>query len=344
MIDDSSNKATPRCSNLYVLGGRQRRLLLKKEEEWNLYEAAIILEIDLESGSVKTLVEYKTPLEASAGENSSSVFKSGTLIGDRLYACTSTELLVFQLPQFQVVKYISIPCFNDVHHVAPGSDGSLLVANTGLDMVVKLTAEGDVLRYWNVLGEDPWSLFSSERDYRKVDSTKPHRSHPNFVFELEGEIWVTRFRQRDAICLSDPHKRIEIAIESPHDGLVTEDRIYFTTVDGRVVIVDRNSLRIEMVVDLKEIDGQGCILGWCRGILPLDDRCCWIGFTRVRKTQLHENVLWVKKLLHDGVTERPTHITLYDLVDRKSLREINLETHGMNVVFSMFPANCSPGN
>ena len=343
MIGSSLNKATPCGSNLYVLGGRQRRLLLKKEEEWNLYEAAIILEVDLENGSVKTLVEYKAPIEASAGENSSSVFKTGTLIGNKLYACTSTELLVFQLPEFQIVKYISIPCFNDVHHVTPDRDGNLLVANTGLDMVVKLTAEGDALRYWNVLGEDPWSVFSPEKDYRKVDSTKPHRSHPNFVFELNGEVWVTRFRQRDAICLSDPHKRIEIAIESPHDGLVMGDRIYFTTVDGQVVIVDRRSLRTETVVDLKEIDGHGCILGWCRGILPLDDRHCWIGFTRVRKTQLHENVLWVRKLLRDGVTERPSHITLYDLVDRKPLREINLETHGMNVVFSIFPANCSSG-
>ena len=339
MIGNSLENTAPSCSKLYLLGGRQRRLLLKKEEEWNLYEAAIILEVDLEGGSVKTLFEYKTPNEACAAEHSSSVFKSGTLVGDKLYACTSTEVLVFQLPEFQLAKYISIPCFNDVHHVTPDCDENLLVANTGLDMVVQLTAQGDVLRYWNVLGENPWSVFSKEKDYRKVESTKPHRSHPNFVFKLDRELWVTRFRQRDAICLSDSQKRIEIAVESPHDGLVKRDRIYFTTVDGHVVIVDRHSLRVESAVDLKEIDGQGCILGWCRGILPLDDRRCWVGFTRVRKTQFHENVLWVRKLLHDGVTERPTHITLYDLAERKSLREINIEAHGMNIVFSIFPAH-----
>ena len=43
---------------LYVLGARQRRLLLEPEEEWNLYESALILRLDPESGEVRTCVEY----------------------------------------------------------------------------------------------------------------------------------------------------------------------------------------------------------------------------------------------------------------------------------------------
>src|SRR5579862_5154094 len=97
-------------SLLYVLGARQRNLLFKQEEEWNLYEAALILEIDTESGDVRTCVEYRTPGEARAHELSSSIFKSGTLVGDTLYACTNTEVLVFKLPQFALINYISLPC------------------------------------------------------------------------------------------------------------------------------------------------------------------------------------------------------------------------------------------
>jgi hypothetical protein len=325
-------------AGLYVLGARQRKLLVKSEEEWNLYESALILRLDTETGKVHTCVEYESPAEARANENSSNVFKAGTLIGNTLYACTSTEVLIFRLPEFKQIGYVSLPCFNDVHHVTPSSDGNLLVASTGLDMVVKFSPEGKVLEQWDVLNEELWSRFSRETDYRKVDSTKPHRSHPNFVFEMDSEVWVTRFRQRDAIALTGSGKRIDIAVQTPHDGLLCGERVYFTTVDGRVVIADRRTLKVDEVIDLKPIDGQKALLGWCRGLLPLDERRIWVGFTRVRKTNLQENVLWVKNIFHEGMTVKPTHISLYDIVSLKCLQEIDLEPHGMNIVFSIFPA------
>jgi len=324
--------------SLYALGARQRNLLIKKEEEWNLYESALILEIDPERGSIRTCVEYKSPPDVKAHEHSSIVFKAGTRLGNTLYACTSTEVLIFRLPTFERIGYVSIPALNDVHHVAPSADGNLLVANTGLDMVIKFDLQGKVLSEWPVLDEPLWSRFSREIDYRKVDSTKPHKSHPNFVFQFDGETWVTRFRQRDAICLDDRSKRIEIAVQSPHDGLIFEDRIYFTTVDGRIVIANPGTLQVDKIIDLKEINGASALLGWCRGVLPLDERRVWVGFTRVRKTNFQENILWVRNIFREGMGERPTHIALYDIVAKKCLQEIDLEHNGMNVIFSILPA------
>jgi hypothetical protein len=325
-------------AGLYVLGARQRRLLLKTEKEWNLYESALILHLDTESGAVRTCVEYKSPPEARAHDRSSNVFKSGTLVGNTLYTCTSTEVLIFELPEFKRTGYISLPSFNDLHHVTPTSDGNLLVASTGLDMIIKLTPQGKISAEWCVLDEEPWSRFSRAVDYRKVDSTKPHKSHPNFVFELDGEIWVTRFRQRDAACLNGSGKRIEIAVESPHDGLLHGDRIYFTTVNGNIVIASRHTLRVDEIIDLKQIGSQNALLGWCRGLLPLDDRKAWVGFTRVRKTEFKENILWVRNVLREGMVDKPTHIALYDIVDKRCLQEFDLEPHGMNIIFSIFPA------
>jgi hypothetical protein len=201
-----------------------------------LYEAALILHLDTESGTVRNCVEYKSPPEAKANPQSSNIFKSGSLVGNILYACTSTEVLIFKLPAFEQIGYISLPCFNDVHHVVPASDGTLIAANTGLDIVVRFTTEGKLLSAWSVLDESPWSRFSKTTDYRKIESTKPHKSHPHFVFELNEEIWVTRFHQRDAYCLSDSGKRIDIAVQRPHDGLLHANKLYFTTVDGKLVI------------------------------------------------------------------------------------------------------------
>jgi hypothetical protein len=327
-------------SLLYLLGGRQRKLLFKKEDEFRLYEAALILRLDTETGTCILEVEYKSPLEACASKESSHVFKAATRAGDKLYTCTSTEALIFEVPSFKQVGYVSLPCFNDLHHIAPMPDGSLLVASTGLDMVVRFTPSGQVLDQWNVLGGNPWSRFSRDVDYRRVESTKPHQSHPNHVFQLGEEVWVTRFSQRDAICLTDCGKRIPIDVQRPHDGLVWGDHIYFTTVDGKIVIADRNRLQVNQIVDLSNIhsvlDPEGGLLGWCRGILLLDERRIWVAFTRVRKTKFTENVLWIKHAFK--TKDRSTHIALYDIAERKCLQEIDLERYGMNVIFGIYNA------
>jgi hypothetical protein len=324
-------------NSLYVLGARQRTLLVKSEEEHRLYDTGLILRVNGETGESQVCVEYKSPPEVRAGDEASIVFKSGTLVGNKFYTCTSTEILVFQVPEFKRIGYASLPCFNDLHHVTPSRDGSLLVADTGLDMVVRFTPEGKVLAEWNVLGEDPWKRFSRDVDYRKVATTKPHLSHPNFVFELNDDVWVTRFEQRDAICLTNPAKRISIGIQRPHDGVVFGDRIYFTTVDGHIVIADCGSLEVNRIVDLNQFEEDpDTPLGWCRGILPLDANRFWVGFTRVRKTRFQENLLWIKHGFRE--LDRPTHIALYDLAAKRCLREINLEPYGLNVVFGIYPA------
>jgi hypothetical protein len=160
---------------------------------------------------------------------------------------------------------------------------------------------------------------------------------------MDGKLWVTRFHQRDAVCLDDHGMRIEIGIEKPHDGLVHENRLYFTTVDGRIVIVDRDTLRLDQIVDLMQIHGGNALLGWCRGLLAIGENKLWVGFTRVRKTMFLENVAWVKGILRDGVIAKPTHIALYDIQVKHCLQEFNLEEHGMNAIFGIFPA-ATPAN
>jgi hypothetical protein len=322
--------------SLFVLGGRQRKRILKKDEEWTLYEKAVILEVDPCSAVGRICAEYETPLNARAEAASSILFKAGSLEGNKLYACTSTEVLIYDVPQFRCTGYISLPCFNDLHHVRPTPDGNILAANTGLDMVVEFTPEGRVLREWNVLSGDPWERFSPSVDYRRVETTKPHPSHPNHVFFLEEQIWVTRAQQKDAVCLTGGNRRISIGGEFIHDGLVFGGLIYFTGVDGRLILVDQKSLQIVEVIDLNTIDGHDhSPLGWCRGLWTADGRHVWVGFTRVRKTKFMENVNWVK---HAGKgAGRPARIALYDIVAKECVKEIDVEQYGLNVVFNMLP-------
>jgi hypothetical protein len=327
-------------SRLYISGGRQRRTVFRNLEEWQSSEQALLIELDPSTNKSRACIEYVSPPEACANELPAILFKAASLHANKLYACTSTEVLIYELPGFRLLHYVSLPCFNDLHHVCPTHRGTLLIAVTGLDMVVEITPGGEILREWSVLGGDPWQRFSRQIDYRKVSSTKPHQSHPNHVFELDGEVWITRLEQRDAICLTSPELRIDIAIQRPHDGYVFGDRIYFTTVDGHIVFANRKTLQIDRTIDLNQMSRQNSqVLGWCRGVLPLDERRFWVGFTRVRPTKFIENVAWIK----NGGTDlhKPSHLALYDLELGRCEQEIDLEPHGIGVVFSILPVPSS---
>jgi hypothetical protein len=319
---------------LYVTGGRQRSGALNREE-WFSFDRAVCVHLS-DAGRMISKLEYESPPEACPDSTPSVVFKAGSIAEGRLYLCTQTEVLVYRDGDLTQTAYVSLPCFNDVHHVAADARGTIMVANTGLDMVISMDATGTMLQAWNVIGEEVWDRFSPDVDYRKMHTTKPHRAHPNFLFELDGRWWVTRFEQRDAVAVGDRRARIPIGVERPHDGVVVGDKIYFTTVDGHVVIVDWETHEVVEALDLTELDSSERALGWCRGILVEGDYA-WVGFTRLRPTAFHTNVSWVKHSFQrvGPHNTRPTRISLYDLARRRLVREIDLEPLGLNAVFSL---------
>jgi len=324
---------------LLVTGGKQRRSAIW-QDEWHYFEEAVISEITVATGAVRVCKRYRTPADACAAEDPGVLFKAGTLSGGRLCACTQTEILSLSLPELEIEERVSLPCFNDIHHATPLDNGNVLVANTGLDMVVEVSWSGEVVREWDVLGEDLWTRFSKDVDYRRAVTTQPHHAHPNFVFRLNDELWVTRFKQRDAVCLTGDG-RIEIGIEGVHDGIVRRGRLYFTTVDGQIAIFDASSLRATEVIDLNQISPPeaGLALGWCRGIEVLEDRYAMVGFSRIRPTKLHRNLRWLKSRTTGGAADErmPTRVAMYDLVTRELRWEVDLEPVGQNAVFSIHP-------
>jgi hypothetical protein len=305
---------------------------MSASDDWYEYQKAIVLDLDVTARTATTAVEYTSPAEACPDEGATILFKSGSILGDRLFVCTQTEVLIYRLPAFERIGYISLPMFNDLHHVLPTPQGTLLVADTGLDMVLEISMEGRVIHQWNVLGEDPWARFSPDTDYRRVRTTKPHRAHPNHVFLVGSDVWATRFEQRDAICLTSPGRRIDIGIERVHDGVMHEGRVYFTTVDGHVVIADPSRCAVQEVIDLREMSAGDVQLGWCRSVAVDGDRI-WVGFSRIRPTKFRENVGFV---LRGFKRDFGTHVACYDLRRRECLSEIAVEPFGMSAVFGIF--------
>ncbi|HEV7518099.1 MAG TPA: hypothetical protein VGR07_17505 [Thermoanaerobaculia bacterium] len=332
---------------MWVVGGEQR-VSFAGSPEWHRYETALVVRVA--GGRAERVLEYRSPREHSPDWNPSHTFKAATLSGDTAYLCTQTEVLLCDFPSFRIRQVISHPCFNDLHHVTPGPDGTLWVAVTGLDAVARLSAAGEILELAGTLGQDPWERFSPDVDYRKVATTKPHRSHPNHLFFLDGRPWVTRFEQRDAIPLhgDDAPFALGAAGAGVHDGHLAGDHLYFTAVNGRVVrfhLGDRRGRgggrgRQAECFDVHSLTRQdGGPIGWCRGLLPLGPSA-WVGFSRIRYTTLRQNLSWLRHGFRSGAyhAQRPTRIALYDL-DRPRLREeIDLEAAGMGAVFSIHGA------
>jgi hypothetical protein len=321
--------------SFFVIGGQQKQAFSHKNEEYTRFGTATIAEYTI-GGAARLVVSHVTPSEWCA-EGGSVVFKSGSLHGGHLYACTQTEVLVYALPDFQLVRTLSLPCFNDVHHVLPSSNGTLLVVSTGLDMILRIDRDDQIVECWDSLGRKPWSKWSQDEDYRRWLTTKPHDSHPNFVFEHGQDVWVSRFEQKDAICLTDPSKRIDIGIERPHDGHVEGDLAYFTTVDGHVVIANLVSCKVERVIDLHACDPDNTHTGWARGLKLLPSGQVLVAFSTLRVTKFRENVRWVKQrvglLEHASVS--PTHVGLYDLNSEKLVSRRTLDDPQIDVVFSV---------
>jgi len=329
------------AQGFYIAGGKLKPNVIG-QPEWTHYEKALLIKGKAGSPHFDICVEYVTPPSACAAEDDPSIlFKAAAVQGNEFFLCTQTEVLVYRLPNFEQTHYLSLPCFNDLHHVCPTARGTLLVAVTGLDLVLEITRAGEIVREWNVLGQEPWQRFAREIDYRKVISTKPHLAHPNFVFQNGEEIWATRFEQRDAVCLTHTERRIDIGIGGPHDGIWFDRHVYFTTVNGHVIKAEMANGRVVQSYDLNRMSGGRGPLGWCRGLCVLDEEHAVVGFSRLRATKFRENLAWAKRWAKAGlgieetVPAKPARIALYNLKAGRLLWELNVEEAGVNAVFSI---------
>jgi hypothetical protein len=326
---------------IWAVGGEQRMATFRQLKEWNKFQAAVVARVDARTENAERVLEYVSPPENCPDDQASILFKAATIDGDTAWLCTQTEVLECALPSFAVRRVISLPCFNDLHHVAPGPDGTLFVAVTGLDAVAELTRDGELIRLVDVLGGDPYERFGRDVDWRKVPTTKPHRSHPNYVFFVDGRPWVTRFEQRDAVPVDDPAgggDRFPVSQgKGIHDGCLHDGRLHFTSVDGHLLTFDlATGERTDLDLNTLREPDDDRPLGWCRGVLPLGDRA-WVGFTRLRHTRLRQNLSWLRHgfratEFHRGL---PTRIALYDLEQPAILRHVDLEDVGLNAIFSI---------
>ena len=84
----------------YSMGGEMRPDAARNQECQH-FQNAVVVKVDMEARRPALIHEYFSPPEVWP-DLPSVDFKAGALEGDRLYTCTQTEIIIFQLPEFTV--------------------------------------------------------------------------------------------------------------------------------------------------------------------------------------------------------------------------------------------------
>lgn len=308
--------------------------------EGKYYGCASLLCLDTASSTVEQLLAVREGNENFPEIHPNLEFTVGDVEGDKLWLATDTEIRLYQYSSLVLLKTFSHPCFHNIHSVAVRGD-ELYVTSTGLDMVVVLNKhDGSIVKYLNAEGKPPWHRFSPDTDYRKLHSTRPHDAHPNYVFWIANEPWVTRCTQEDAVMLADTNKKIDISGArkpiSVHDGIVSGERVFFTTVDGAIVIADTKTRQIIETIEIARMEGYGGLRGWCRGLYIVGD-IAYVGFSRLRETRRREKVEWVKSLLQKGRAVTECSVLAIDLGQLKILADYRMPAGMIDAIYSILP-------
>jgi hypothetical protein len=145
---------------------------------------------------------------------------------------------------------ISSPCFNALHSISRTRSG-YLVASTGLDLLLELNREGDIL--WEWWATDHGFTLTPTGERRQLDKTADHRTikygtlqqttHVNSAAELpDGRFLATLFHQGMVIAIDRETGQWQPVVEGldhPHSVRVLDEQ-HFTvtdTVHGKALLV-----------------------------------------------------------------------------------------------------------
>lgn len=298
---------------LVLAGGRQSREAgVADRTHAPLYDRGILAKLDLDRGTVEPWV---------VGEGR---FGALSVDGRDLVACTGTHVLRIG-PDGRVTGREGHPWLSDVHH-ALVIDGVAHAASTALDGVVALGLAPTFL---------PTVRGGVSPHVERPPGT-PSQTHPNFVFRVDGVAHVTRGTRGDAVALRDLERSWAIAPVVVHDGIVTPEGVWFTRVDGQLVLIDPATGRIAQTVALHQPGDGPEPLGWCRG-LCIADGIAWVGFTRLRATRLRRHLAWARGRLRGRpiATRRPTRIEGFDLQTGRRVASFPLVDVELDALFGV---------
>lgn len=307
-----------------------------KHEEGFRFDGAVIQVIDWEKKSVVREIKFTSP-EENIGNGLSRQFKGASIYNGNYFVVTNTEVLIYEMQDWQVKKVITHPLFNDLHGVLATQD-HIHVCNTGLEMIQSVDYEGNILNEINLASTPTFERFDRDIDYRQVASTKPHEVHVNHLFLLDGSLWATLGTQRKAVNVNDFSDQLvfdNLFMEGQmilcHDGIVKNDNVIFTTVNGHLIIMNWRENKVVCDIDFSELNFNNRAFGWMRGMEIVDDSV-FIGLTKLRNSKFKEYTNW---FLKNEKIIMPSSVIEYSMKKEKIVDWYEIENNNGSAIYTI---------
>lgn len=236
----------------------------------------------------------------------------------------------------KLLKRVSNSGFNDLHSLTAVAN-SFLLANTGSDSIERFDSEFQLIERFNGLSDKAFkerqktgSGQSEYYDCANVPFTQRRLAdtyHFNHAFELpNGKIVASSFSDcRYVDCSSFVPISNTLSCQ-PHDGLLYQNKIWISTVNGVIYTSNiEEQLHFTRVLDLAT--AYNCH-GWFRGLLGIRNRL-YIGVTAVEKYS--SRVSW----LQTAPSDTRTGILEVCMATQKLLHFYDLDHPDGARVFSM---------
>ena len=210
----------------------------------------------------------------------------GTVHGERLWICSSNQVIGINKNTLRIDAIIDDPLFNDLHHVL-AEDDVITVVNTGLESIDTFSYKGELQRRVLLTSDDRTSFRTSHvPDFRVIES-KPHFMHANYCSRTEdGDLLVTFIRQRRIVNSRDWSWASPEFSSPPHEGylqvypITGKNLLWVTTMPGFVIATDPDS---QEIVCSWKLSDYGISAGWTRGLYILPHGIL-VGTTGIRKS------------------------------------------------------------
>jgi len=298
----------------------------------------LLLELDTASGQVLRQRSWDTPVHHGAGADVHQEFTAAARAPDgTVWQPTHTELLRIDPRDLSVVQQVDHPLFHGLHSASCAANGDVLLSAAGIDSVLRLSSEGELLEH-AFLQDRPFAdAFPGITDFRRVpyDGLKPHAEHPNHAVEHQGRVWVTCFETRRARALDPRHPdTLELPDGIPHDGRPYGGLLWFTLTHGVVVAIDPHTGGVVHRIDLAALDPEPGLLGWCRGLAKMGDRL-FVGMTMLRRPRHREVLRWMMK--GPSGRKRPSRVVEIDLRGPRIVQQIPVGNRAGGTIYGLLP-------
>lgn len=221
-------------------------------------------------------------------------------IENRIYAGSWNAVYEINAENFELKRIISNQLMSDLHGIHADSQGIITIL-TSQDTIVFSDFDGNIIDHFSV--DRSLNVYKEnnliETDWRFV--SKQFRGscgywHFNYVQRFGNEIWLT---SRSACCfvvIDIPTHKAHLRLMNLctpallHDGLKYKEKYYFTSIDGKILIVEDGNLTDKRQRENENADNIGLYhrdlianvirlsetsLGrepnWCRGIACKDN-------------------------------------------------------------------------